>query len=100
MATSRSSTAIEDKVDALQDDVLERPGAYTLQRLFRLKRELIALRRAIPAREVFDRLTNRDNELIGPELIIYFRDVYDHLIRVTDELDTDRSSSPARSTST
>ncbi len=82
---------IEDEVDALQDDVLERPGAYTLQRLFRLKRELIALRRAItPAREVFNQLTNRDNELIEPELIIYFRDIYDHLIRVTDELDTDR----------
>ncbi len=82
---------IEDEIDSLQDDVLERPGAFTVQKLFRLKRELIALRRAItPSRDVFNQLTNRDLGLIAPELIVYFRDIYDHLIRVTDELDTDR----------
>ncbi len=43
-----------------------------------------------PAREIFNQLTNRDLALIKPEHIIYFRDVYDHLIRVTDELDNDR----------
>jgi magnesium transporter len=39
---------------------------------------------------VFNQLTNRDLGLIRPELVLYFRDVYDHLIRVTDELDNDR----------
>jgi magnesium transporter len=43
-----------------------------------------------PAREIFNQLTNRDLDLIQAEHIIYFRDVYDHLIRVTDELDNDR----------
>jgi len=48
-------------------------------------------KRAItPAREVFNQLTNRDLALIAPEHLVYFRDVYDHLIRVTDELDNDR----------
>ena len=43
-----------------------------------------------PAREIFNQLTNRDLALINAEHVIYFRDVYDHLIRVTDELDNDR----------
>jgi magnesium transporter len=83
--------AIEDEIDALQDDVIAKPTSWTLQRLFALKRELIGLRRAMsPAREIFNQLTNRDLGLVAPENIIYFRDVYDHLIRVTDELDNDR----------
>ena len=66
-------------------------SASTLQRLFGLKRELSALRRATsPAREIFAQLTNRDIPAIAPEHVVYFRDVYDHLIRVTDELDNDR----------
>jgi magnesium transporter len=83
--------AIEDEIDEIQDAVIQRPTTWTLERLFATKRELIGLRRAIsPAREIFNQLTNRDEALISPEHIVYFRDVYDHLIRVTDELDTDR----------
>jgi len=83
--------AIEDEIDALQDDVIAKPTSWTLERLFALKRQLIALRRAMsPAREIFNQLTNRDLALVKPEHIVYFRDVYDHLIRVTDELDNDR----------
>ncbi len=83
--------AIEDEIDQLQDDVIAKPTTATLERLFALKRELISLRRAVsPAREIFNQLTNRDLALVANEHIIYFRDVYDHLIRVTDELDNDR----------
>ena len=83
--------AIEDEIDTLQDDVIRKPTPWTLERLFALKRELVGLRRAMsPAREIFNQLTNRDLGLVTPEHIIYFRDVYDHLIRVTDELDNDR----------
>ena len=49
------------------------------------------MRRAVsPEREVLNQLTNRENPLIDAETLIYFRDVYDHLIRITDELDTHR----------
>lgn len=83
--------AIEDEIDALQDDVIAKPNSWTLERLFALKRQLIGLRRAMsPAREIFNVLTNRDHPLVQPAHVIYFRDVYDHLIRVTDELDNDR----------
>jgi magnesium transporter len=83
--------ALDDEIDALQDDVIQKPTSWTLERLFSLKRELIRLRRAIsPSREIFNQLTNRDLGLVKAEHIVYFRDVYDHLIRVTDELDNDR----------
>jgi magnesium transporter len=83
--------AIEDEIDELQDDVIRKATPATLERLFSLKRELIGLRRATsPAREIFNQLTNRDLALVAPANLLYFRDVYDHLIRVTDELDNDR----------
>ena len=56
-----------------------------------MKKELLSIRRATsPAREVFNQLTNRELTVIAPEHLVYFRDVYDHLIRVTDELDNYR----------
>jgi magnesium transporter len=83
--------AIEDEIDDLQDDVIRNATTVTLERLFALKRQLIGLRRATsPAREIFNQLTNRDLALVAPDHVVYFRDVYDHLIRVTDELDNDR----------
>ena len=61
----------------------------------------MALRRATsPAREVLNQLTNRESNRIPPEHILYFRDVYDHLIRVADEVDNDRELGRRRSTST
>jgi magnesium transporter len=83
--------AVEDEIDDLQDDVIRDATPATLERLFALKRELIGLRRATsPARDIFNQLTNRDLALVSADHIVYFRDVYDHLIRVTDELDNDR----------
>ena len=82
---------IGDDIDELQDRVVEGASDWTLQRLFALKRELIDLRRATsPAREIFNQLTNREVAYIEPSHVVYFRDVYDHLIRVTDELDNYR----------
>ena len=80
-----------DDIDEVQDRVMETASDWTLQRLFGLKRELAGLRRATsPAREVFAQLTNREIPTIDPRHVVYFRDVYDHLIRVTDELDNYR----------
>jgi magnesium transporter len=80
-----------DEIDLLEDAVIEHGTTQTLERLFDVKRDLIMIRRAAaPVREIFNQLTNRDLALIDAEEIIYFRDVYDHLIRLTDELDTYR----------
>jgi magnesium transporter len=80
-----------DAIDAVQDRVIARATPEVLEDLFELKRELIEVRRAAsPTREVFNQLTNRDLPLIDAEELVYFRDVYDHVIRLTDELDNYR----------
>lgn len=80
-----------DEIDELEVDVLRKPGTWVLERLFTLRRDLLEIRHAVnPQREIFNQLTNRDLGLIGPERIVYLRDVYDHLVRLTDELDSYR----------
>jgi magnesium transporter len=85
-----------DAIDEVQDEVVLTASPDALQRLFRLKRELIEVRRHVgPVREVFNQLTNRETPLIDPEEVVYFRDVYDHIIRLTDELDNYRELAAA-----
>jgi magnesium transporter len=85
-----------DAIDEVQDAVVRKADKETLERLFFLKRELIDVRRAIsPVREVFNQLTNRDSALIDEAEIVYFRDIYDHVIRLTDELDNYRELASA-----
>ena len=82
---------IGDAIDDIQDQVIRKATPDTVEQLFKLKRELIQVRRAIsPVREVFNQLTNRDEKLIDPDEVIYFRDIYDHVIRLTDEFDNYR----------
>ena len=87
---------IGDAIDEIQDEVIRKATPDTIERLFKIKRELIQVRRAIsPVREVFNQLTNRDEALIDPDELIYFRDIYDHVIRLTDELDNYRELASA-----
>jgi magnesium transporter len=80
-----------DEIDTIQDAAVERPVPATLEQLFRLKRELIRIRHVLaPSREVFAQLTSREFDQIGEQTVFYFRDVYDHLIRLNDELDSFR----------
>ena len=80
-----------NQIDELEDEVVRRPTKPVVERLFRVRRELLEMRHTVsPQREVFNQLTNREMPLIARERIIYFRDVYDHLIRITDELDSYR----------
>jgi magnesium transporter len=80
-----------DAIEELQDSVIANPNPATLERLFALKTRLLLVRRAAtPVREIFNQLTNRELALIDNDEILYFRDVYDHLIRLTDELDNYR----------
>ncbi|HYC07541.1 MAG TPA: magnesium transporter CorA family protein, partial [Candidatus Binatia bacterium] len=80
-----------DAIEEVQDAVIASPDTETLSRLIELKSRLLVVRRAAtPVREIFNQLTNRDLALIDDDEILYFRDVYDHLIRLTDELDNYR----------
>jgi len=85
-----------DEIDDLEDRVVNRADRALLERLFELKRELILIRRVTaPEREMFNILSSREEGAISAEHRLYFRDAYDHLIRLTDELDTYRELASA-----
>ena len=80
---------IEDEIDSLEDRLLARAKSADMNRLLAFKRSLVHVRRAVgPQREVFNQLTRHEFSFIRPEHLVYFRDVYDHLLRITEELDS------------
>jgi magnesium transporter len=84
---------IDDEIDSLEDAVIANPSDEQLQRMFGLKRQLVALRKVVtPQRDIFARSIDQISDL--PGLLLderdYFRDVYDHLIRISDMLDSYR----------
>jgi len=82
---------LSDVTDDLEDLVVQKPDRTVVEQLFGVRRRLLMVRHTVtPEREVLNQLTNRENALIQPGTLIYFRDVYDHLVRITDELDTHR----------
>jgi magnesium transporter len=83
--------AIGDTIELLEAAVFESTDTSTLQEVFRLKRVLLDMRRAVaPTRDVFNAFTRRELPLLGEVSITYFQDVYDHVIRVTDAVDSYR----------
>ncbi len=80
---------VEDKIDSLEDRLLLRAHPGDMNRLLSLKRSIVHIRRAVtPQREVLNQLTRHDFPFVRPENLVYFRDVYDHLIRIAEELDS------------
>ena len=83
--------ALGDEIDEVEDLSISQTVPSTLQHIFRLKRELLKIRHYVaPSREVVAQLTSREFDLIREPNVFYFRDVYDHLIRLNDELDSFR----------
>jgi magnesium transporter len=82
---------LDDFIDGLEARVFERFDESALQDIFRVKRLVLSLRRYLaPQREIFNVLTNRPTPLLPGDTQIYFRDVYDHVLRINDALDTYR----------
>ena len=84
-----------DQLDEFVDDVEQRVfGRFDealLQEIFKVKRLVISLRRYLaPQREVLSQLTMRPSRFLPPDAQLYFRDVYDHMLRITDALDSYR----------
>ncbi|HEX3802598.1 MAG TPA: magnesium transporter CorA family protein [Solirubrobacteraceae bacterium] len=84
---------IDDDIDSIEDDVLAQANESSLQRIFSLKRDLVAMRRVVtPLRDMFARNTDRIADLPGMQGDdrLYFRDLYDTMIRVADLVDSYR----------
>ena len=81
---------LDEEISDLEDAIVSGAGRRELQETFRMKRLLLKLRRAVvPMRDLFAREAEVITDLAGLEADShdYFRDIYDHLIRITDELD-------------
>ncbi len=76
---------LDEVIDQIEDQVFDDPALELLERLFALKRALLRLRRVLaPQREVLNKLARGDFVVIEEEGRVFFRDVYDHLVRLHD----------------
>jgi magnesium transporter len=77
--------ALDETANDLEDEVFNNPTRETLPRIFTLKRSAIQLRRILsPQREVLNRLARDEYRVIDAKERIYFRGVYDHMVRLHD----------------
>ncbi len=87
--------ALEDYgeyIELLEDEVIFNPTRQTVQKIYRVRRDLMSLRRSIwPQRNALNQLVrDGSSELIGEEARLYLQDCYDHVIQVLDILETYR----------
>lgn len=76
---------MDEAVEWLEDVVLANPETSTLERLLTMKHSVMSLRRVIsPLRELVNRLSRDEFPQIDKICRIYFRDIYDHLVRIQD----------------
>ena len=69
----------------IEEDVIRRPQQPTLEAILKLKRSAVHLHRAMaPQREVLNRISRGDFDVIGDDARIFYRDIYDHVVRIDD----------------
>ena len=77
---------LEQWLDELEQQVFERPSPDLIREILDVKRDVTGLRRiALPQRDAVGRLARREFPVITDELAYRFRDVYDNLVRISDE---------------
>jgi magnesium transporter len=82
---------ISERLEELEEQVFTADSASTQQEIFGIKKQLVTMRKHIaPERDVMNVLLRRDTQIFDQSVIVYFQDVYDHILRVTDAIDTFR----------
>ncbi|HEU4597017.1 MAG TPA: magnesium/cobalt transporter CorA [Pyrinomonadaceae bacterium] len=80
---------LSDRMDDLEDRIFGDFQPDSIQDIFRIKKQLLYLRRSItPLRDVFNTMLRREQPIFARETYVYFQDVFDHIIRVADTIDT------------
>jgi len=84
---------IDDKIETIEEQVTEKPHPELLKKILELKRLIIHIRKTtIPQRDKIYILTKSENKFISRKCIPYFRDIFDHAIRVSDMVDNYREA--------
>lgn len=82
---------IADELEDLEDAVLSSPKHDDLKRIFELKHHLVHMRKVLsPQRDVLGVLTKRGDSKISERTALYLRDVYDHLVRINESIESNR----------
>ena len=82
---------VADRAEDLEDTIFIRFDERSIETIFRLKKDLLAMRRIVaPERDVLNVLLRRQLPIFAAEDVAYLQDVYDHIVRVTDNIDTYR----------
>ena len=80
-----------DKIEGLEENMVEDPKSETLETIYALKREMLFLRKSVwPLRETIGGLSRSESRLIRKKTMLYIRDIYDHTIQVIDTVETFR----------
>ena len=80
-----------ERLEELEGQVMARPDAGTVANINQIKRDLLALRRAIwPQREMINALLREEMPMIGEQTRLYLRDCYDHVTQIIDMVETCR----------
>jgi len=80
---------VADSIEAIEEEVMRTPSQRTLAEIYRLKRELLFIHKAIwPLREVVSSMLRRESPLVKEQTRIYMRDIYDHTVQVIETLET------------
>jgi magnesium transporter len=83
--------AFNDELEELENAIFESPTRSHLERIFQLKRTLVTLRRVLsPQRDVVGLLSRQGVPHVQDRTTLYFRDVYDHLVRIYEQIDAGR----------
>lgn len=79
---------LAERIDVLEEGVFEAGDPTVQADIFALKKDLLAIRRVVaPERDTMNELVRRDTPLFDDRELVYFQDVYDHVLRVTDAID-------------
>ncbi len=82
---------VADRVEELEDTIFVHFDEGSIETMFRLKKDLLSMRRIVaPERDVLNVLLRRQLPIFALEDMAYLQDVYDHIVRVTDSIDTYR----------
>lgn len=80
---------VADSIEVLEEELMRSPSQRTLAEIYRLKRELLFIHKAVwPLREVVSSMIRRESPLIRESTVIYLRDLYDHTIQVVETVET------------
>ncbi len=83
--------AIDEQLDGIEEIVFNETPQAIPREIFALRRSIVSFRRAVgPLREVVNELVRREVECISDAAVVHLRDVYDHVLRLLDLIETQR----------